>query len=115
MSSHDVAVRRVNISNLMDYVDGENAYENAAQLRLLPGNPLFLEAYVGGGIRSSLAFRASDWDRYASAVRLYDRLMRAEAGEGREVENVVALRAEHALAVHGLKNTCRTIAADYMF
>ena len=83
MSSHDVAVRRVNIEFMITSM-ARMRNENAAQLRLLPGNPLFLEAHVGGGIRSSLAFRASDWDRYASAVRLYDRLMRAQAGEGRQ-------------------------------
>ena len=107
-----VCVTRVNISNVMDYVDGPVQRAQIAGLQGLQhvcerGCPttLFLEAHVGGGIKTSLCFQAADWPAYIKAVGVWDALSEERAhgrGEGknaRELErrynsHLVALRAK---------------------
>ena len=84
-----VCVTRVNISNVMDYVDGPVQRAQIAVLRGLQqhvcerGCPtsttLFLEAHVGGGIKTSLCFQAADWPAYVEAVGIWDALSEERA------------------------------------
>lgn len=113
-----VRVSRMNLSNLMDYVQGAE-YKQVAQLQLLQhvcphpcgADTVFLEAYLGGGIRSSLAFRATDWPLYVEAVQIYDQLC-----EQRALKEASELEGPYQLCLDELRVRCRAaFSSEFVF
>ena len=108
-----VCVTRVNISNVMDYVDGPVQRAQIAGLQGLQhvcerGCPttLFLEAHVGGGIKTSLCFQAADWPAYVEAVGVWDALSEERAHGRGEGESARDLERRYSSYLVDLRAKC---------
>merc|ERR1719354_94707 len=101
----------------MDYVDGDEQYAKILELQNLDSHcdcmsTIFIEAYLGGGIKSSLAFEGIWWEEYIDAVKVYDELMKARDA-GIKCDD---LEETHKEQLEELKTLCKdNINPNYMF
>ena len=118
IEQNQILVTRMNISNVMDYVDGEEEYNKISRLTSLQRHcdlcmPIvFVDAYIGGGIKTSLAFEGEEWPQYLEAVNVYDQLLRTQ--ENGSVDNQLKQKYQKLLTI--LRNNCTDkISPTYVF